>query len=238
VAKSDFLATVSHELRTPVSVILGYTDLLLDGTIDAVAEQNHTLRRVRQQATQILDTLQGLLDVNRIEGGGTSCVVDTFQAHELMTELRESLPAAWYKPGVDLDWRIPDTPVQMHSDRGKVQTILRNLVHNALKHTHSGAVTVATTAPGPGWVCFTVADTGEGMAQEELSTIFEMFGQGRNASHGDGVGLGLYIVKRLTETLGGHVDVESELNAGTSFRIMLPLDISPPPSAVQQVVRT
>ncbi len=236
-AKSDFLATVSHELRTPLSTILGYTDLLLDGTLDEPAEQHGTLQRIRQQATEVVDMFQGMLDLNRLEAGGISFVVDTFQVHDIIDALRDSLPAAWYKHGVHLDWRVPDEAMHVHSDRTKIEMILRNLIHNALKYTQEGTVTVTAAAAEPRSVRFVVSDTGEGMARDDLLRIFEMFAQGRGAPRDSGVGLGLYIVKRLTEALGGRVSVESQPGAGTSFSILLPLDIGTRPGAVH-VVRT
>lgn len=224
-AKSEFLATVSHELRTPLHIIVGYTDLLLDGAFTQPTEQHDALGRIRQQSHQLLDLIQSMLDLNRMEGGGISLVVEEFSVVTALDSVRAGLPDNWCRPDVALRWQANGVTATMRSDRGKVESILRNLIHNALKYTETGSVTVQVEIDRqPGWVEFTVRDTGQGIATEDLSGIFDMFRQGSNGPpRGGGVGLGLYIAKQLTAALGGQIAVESELGAGSHFTVSLPL---------------
>jgi signal transduction histidine kinase len=223
--KSEFLATVSHELRTPLNIILGYTDLLIEGAFDNEPERHDALLRVRQQSRQLLDLIQSMLDLNRIEAGGIQLVLETFAVAELLDHLRRNLPLNWAKAGVELRWEDAVPELTMRSDRGKLESILRNLIHNALKYTESGRVTVTAEQDGTARVRFTVSDTGQGIAREDLTRIFEMFGQGNSGPpRGGGVGLGLYIVSRLTSVLGGRIDVDSRLGAGSRFTVAVPLE--------------
>jgi signal transduction histidine kinase len=222
--KSEFLATVSHELRTPLNIILGYTDLLLEGAFDNEPDQRDALQRVREQSRQLLDLIQAMLDLNRLEAGGIQLVVETFAVAELFDHLRRNVPTNWAKTGVRLHWEDAVPEATMHSDRGKLESILRNLIHNALKYTESGEVKVSAERDGGRRLRFTVSDTGQGIAAEDLPRIFEMFGQGSGPPRGGGVGLGLYIVSQLAAALGGEVAVDSRLGTGSRFTVTVPLD--------------
>ncbi|MDX2171390.1 MAG: HAMP domain-containing sensor histidine kinase [Deltaproteobacteria bacterium] len=226
-AKSEFLATVSHELRTPLNIIVGYTDLLLEGAFTQRGDELDALGRIHQQSRQLLDLIQSMLDLNRMEAGGVSLVVEEFSLGGALDSLRASLPANWCKPEVALTWEADDTGATMRSDRGKLEMILRNLIHNALKYTERGAVTVSAHADRQsGQVRFAVADTGQGIDAADLHGIFEMFRQGSNGPpRGGGVGLGLYIAKQLTDALGGEIGVSSQPGAGARFTVLLPLEV-------------
>jgi signal transduction histidine kinase len=231
-SKSEFLATVSHELRTPLNIILGYTDLLLEGAFDTEPERHDALQRVRQQSRQLLDLIQAMLDLNRLEAGGIQLVIETFAVAELFDHLRRNLPTNWAKAGVALHWGDAVPEVTLHSDRGKLESILRNLIHNALKYTEDGEVRVSAEKDGGRRLRFTVADTGQGIATEDLPRIFEMFGQGSSGPpRGGGVGLGLYIVAQLAAALGGEIAVESRLGSGSRFTVTVPLDAPVQPIA-------
>jgi signal transduction histidine kinase len=227
-AKSEFLATMSHELRTPLNIIVGYTDLLLEDTFPTAAEQRDALR-VRQQSGQLLELIQSMLDLNRLEAGGVALLAEEFSLADLLDGLRSGVPSSWARPGVALRWSLGEgaTTATMHSDRRKLEAILRNLIHNACKYTEQGSVTVAAHVfAARGWVEFEVLDTGQGIEPADLSGIFDMFRQGSNGPpRGGGVGLGLYIVQRLSTALGGRIGVASELGAGTRFTVSLPLEL-------------
>jgi len=224
--KSEFVSTVSHEVRTPLNVILGYTDLLIDGVFGTPArEQLEALQRVREQSTQLLELIQTMLDINRLESGHIPLLVEEFSVADLFEHLRVGIPPNWFKNGVELKWHVDDHAV-IRTDRSKVEVILRNLVHNALKYTDAGAVTVEARprARGEG-IALAVTDSGLGIHAKDLPTIFEMFRQGTNGSaRGGGVGLGLYIVRRLTDALGGEIEVASEYGAGARFTVSLPAE--------------
>jgi signal transduction histidine kinase len=226
-AKGEFLATVSHEVRTPLNIIVGYTDLLLEQAFARPEEQYDALRSIHHNSRQLLDLIQSMLDLNRIESGRVPLVIEEFPVAAALDGLRAGLPANWCRPGVELIWQSNDGATRMHSDRAKLETVLRNLVHNALKYTDVGSVTISAHGePERGRVRFTVADTGQGIDAGDLDVIFEMFRQGSNgAPLGGGVGLGLYIAKRLTESLGGAIAVASTPGAGSRFTVTLPLEV-------------
>ena len=225
-AKSEFLSTVSHELRTPLNVIIGYTTLLLDDALDRAAGRD-ALRRVHHQSLQLLDLIQAMLDLNKVEAGGTQVTVEDFRLGDLIDSLRGGLPAGWCKSDVQLSWVAPTPDTRLRTDRAKLEMIVRNLVHNALKFTEQGSVVVTADALGdPGRVLFTVTDTGAGIAADDLASIFDMFHQAdANPARGHGVGLGLYIVKRFTDALGGEIRVDSAPGAGARFTVALPVEV-------------
>jgi signal transduction histidine kinase len=147
----------------------------------------------------------------------------------LLAELLEQLPAAWRRPEVPLRVETdPALPILM-SDRGKLKTVLRNLVHNALKFTTAGEVVVRACRTGDGRVALAVRDTGVGIPADALAYVFEMFRQVPGAA-GGGVGLGLHIVRRFVEALGGTVEVASTIGAGTTFTVTLPVDADAAPA--------
>jgi signal transduction histidine kinase len=221
--KSEFIGTMSHELRSPLNVVIGYVDLLIEGDMGLVnADQREALERVRQHALQLLDLIQETLDVNRLEAGLLPVDLETFTVREFLDDVRDSIPADWMKRDVQLVWTVASEPILMRSDRGKLKKVLRNLIHNALKFTERGGVTVEAEA-GAGWVDLSVTDTGIGISEESLPIIFDMFRQidGSTTRRHGGVGLGLYIVKQLVRALGGDVSVTSRLGAGSTFRVRL-----------------
>jgi signal transduction histidine kinase len=226
-AKSEFLATVSHELRTPLNIIVGYTDLLIEQAFDTEEEARDALQRVSQQSRHLLDLIQSMLDLNRLEAGGIALVIEDFTLDDLLDRLRSSLPLNWGKPGVELRWRSSAGRTQLRTDRAKVESVLRNLIHNALKYTEQGNVTVSADLAAA-HLRFAVTDTGQGIAEADLDHIFEMFVQGNSGPPREGgVGLGLYIVSSLSKALGGEVSVQSRVGEGSRFTVTIPL-VAPP----------
>lgn len=225
--KSEFVATLSHEVRTPLSAILGYTDLLVEGE-DRLSntERRDMLQRIREQSTQLNDLIGAMLDLNRLETRRLPITISSFAIGDLLRGVRDSIPASWVKQGVAIEWRTCGGEIAIRTDRGKLEIILRNLIHNALKYTDSGSVVVsAEPSASGGRVIFSVQDTGVGIAPEDQSAIFEMFRQGSaNEPRGGGVGLGLYLVKRFTEVLGGEVTLASRVGEGACFLVTLPLE--------------
>ena len=223
--REEFTATMSHELRTPLNVIIGYTEMQRDGMFGELSEEHlDTLKRVHEQALQLLDLIQATLDVGRLERGLMTVDAREVCVQDVMTQLFAAIPPAWRKPHVALHWRVDPAVPSIRSDAAKLQVIVRNLVHNALKFTDSGQVNVTvTTDANHERVHFVVQDSGRGMAAQDLNIIFDMFRQSsdRDPAAG-GVGLGLYIVKRLVSLLGGEVDVRSAPGRGATFRVHLP----------------
>jgi signal transduction histidine kinase len=225
--KSEFVGAVSHELRSPLNVIIGYAEMLRDGALGAVTdEQASALDRTHRQAVALLEMITALLDLNRLEAGRLPTTRTPVEVESLLAELVEQLPAAWRRPEVRL--RIEAAPGlgTLVTDRGKLKTVLRNLVHNALKFTPAGEVTVRAAPAPEGSVAFTVRDTGVGIPEAAMPYVFEMFRQVPGTG-GGGVGLGLHIVRRFVDALDGTVEVTSTLGVGTTFVVTIGSTVSP-----------
>jgi signal transduction histidine kinase len=163
--------------------------------------------------------------MSRLERGLVTVDLRDVSIPQFIEQLRVQVPPAWRKPTVQLNWRVDPALPPIRTDPSKLQIVLRNLIHNALKFTHHGMVSVSVTAqPARQQMTFVVQDSGVGIKSENLSEIFEMFRQahGGDAAPG-GVGLGLYIVKRLAAVLGAEIEVSSAPGRGATFRIHLPL---------------
>jgi signal transduction histidine kinase len=225
--KEEFMATMSHELRTPLNVIIGYTEMQREGVFGDLSEEHlDILKRVHEQSLQLLDLIQATLDVGRLERGLMTVDSRDMSVQELIQQLGNAIPPSWRKPTVELSWRVDPAVPRIRSDPAKLQVILRNLVHNALKFTDEGQVSVTvTTDRNRERVHLVVQDSGRGIAAQDLNLIFEMFRQSSDRDPAiSGVGLGLYIVKRLVGLLGGEIDVRSAPGRGATFRVHLPVN--------------
>ncbi len=219
--KSEFVSTMSHELRTPLNIIIGYTDMLQDAATPE--EQAPLLAHVRRASGELLDLIEGTLNLNRLAAGGDMARFAPIPLRDLWRELEHDFNALTRRSDAELRWEAcPD--LTLETDRRKLKIVLKNLVGNALKFTAQGEVVVrCRTAEGQ---CrFEVRDTGVGIVPEAIPHVFEMFRQVDSSdtrSYG-GAGLGLYIVKSLVVQLGGTVFVESEVGKGSTFSVALPL---------------
>lgn len=229
--QARFMALVSHEIRTPLNVVLGYLDLVLEEVFGGVTDElREVLERVHLSARELTDLVAATLDLGHLAAGQlpfrAEAVDLAFALHALHAEF-----AGKCQPGVTLDCELPDPPPDLVTDPEKLGTVLKNLVGNAVKFTSAGHVRVFVRSAGEA-VAIHVEDTGIGIPQEHLDSIFEMFRQvdpPETRKHG-GLGLGLWIVRRLVEDLGARMAVESRPGEGTTFRVILPLH--PPPAAL------
>jgi PAS domain S-box-containing protein len=222
--KSEFLATISHELRTPLNVVLGYTSLLLEEVFGSLSEeQAHPLRRIHSNAQELLDVITAVLDVSRLEAGRLPMDVREVEIPALLEEIKAETQEVRERSGLEFVWEVDSGLPLLHTDGGKLKVVLKNLIGNAVKFTKAGRVTVGAYRRSGG-IEVSVTDTGIGIAVAEQQQIFEPFHQldASNSRACGGVGLGLHIVKRLLEVLGGTIGVESEPSRGSTFRVWLP----------------
>jgi signal transduction histidine kinase len=222
--KSEFVGAISHELRSPLNVILGYVEMMSDDALGPVSDaQRDALKRTRDQALALLEMIVALLDLNRLEAGRLPVENVPVEVDALLAEVIEQLPDNWRRPSVEVRLERAAEPLpRLATDRGKLKTVVRNLVHNALKFTDHGHVTVSAARTPTGDIAIRVRDTGRGIPPDARAYIFDMFRQVPN-SGGGGVGLGLHLVRRLVDALGGTVDLESEVDVGTCFVLTLPV---------------
>ncbi len=230
--KSEFLATMSHELRTPLNVILGYTDLLLEHPVeDLPFPPREILRRIEHNAQVLAELMNMVLDLNRLEAGRFPVSVEDVSVAAVVSEIQAELQGFCHQSGLAFTWAVAAGLPLLHTDPGKLKVVLKNLLSNAVKFTKEGQITIAATQ-AVGGVELRVTDTGIGIPADAQALIFEPFRQvdGSDTRAYSGSGLGLYIVKRLLEVLGGRITVESALGQGSTFRVWLParpLPVSP-----------
>ena len=219
--KSRFLSNMSHEFRSPLNSILALSGLLLGRTDgDLTAEQAQQVGYVRRAAQDLLELVNDLLDLAKVEAGKVEVKPVEFEAANLFAALRGMLRPLLLNQSVDLIFEPVDHLPRMYSDEGKVSQILRNFISNSLKFTERGEIRVSASLAGDGEVRFSVSDTGIGIAPTDLDLIFQDFGQVDHPiqKRVRGTGLGLPLSKKLAALLGGRVLVESELGADLNLR--------------------
>ncbi len=228
-AKSEFLANMSHEIRTPLNGIVGTLHFLQTTTLND--QQREFLRLALSSTEQLTHLLSDILDLSRIESGKLHIVEEDFDIRALGDSVVGLFKSAAQKKGIDLLCRIPpDVPCHLRGGQARLRQILFNLVGNAVKFTRAGQVTLdirrsSLHNAGGIEVLFSVSDTGSGIPAERLEKIFEPFFQGGDGcmQSQEGVGLGLSIVRRLVDLMGGTIEIESRIDIGTTVRVALPL---------------
>lgn len=230
-AKSNFLANTSHEIRTPLTSILGYADLLAERQLEP-SDHDRYVDVVRQNAQHLLALIDDLLDLSRAEMGKVRVILGEQSPREVAQQAIELLHPRAAEKEIALILRIdPETPQTIQTDGVRLRQILLNLLSNAIKFTTRGSVTLTLRiAPqqededGPPMLRFEVTDTGIGMAQEHLQSIFEPFYQVEqgNTRRFGGFGLGLAISQQLAHQMGGALSVKSTPGTGSTFSLDLP----------------
>ncbi|MGB0563208.1 MAG: ATP-binding protein [Spirulinaceae cyanobacterium] len=225
-AKSTFLANMSHELRTPLNAILGYPQLLLLDEFSLGERERNMIERISTNGEYLLNLINQILDLSKIEADRATLNISKLELRPLLTDLAEMLtPQAEHK---DLALRIDcmaEVPTVLQADGVKLQQVLINLLGNAIKFTDCGSVALEVSLnPTQTKVCFRVADTGLGIAPEEIDLLFEAFRQTSSGRQSQaGTGLGLAISQQFVKLMGGKLTVESRVGTGTTFAFALPL---------------
>ena len=224
--KSSFLSNVSHELRTPIASVINLARLLLDeelggGALDA--EQRLQIGYIARAGETLLEMVNSLLDLARIEAGRMDVSVRPVVVADLLATMRGMFRPLVTRAEVTLVIEEPPTDLTMKSDEGKIAQILRNLVANALKFTERGEIRVRASEED-GWVTFIVSDTGIGIPPEHQERVFQEFEQvsGPLQAKARGVGLGLPLSRSLAELLGGTLTLASGTGEGSIFTLRLP----------------
>jgi len=224
-AKSQFLTVMSHELRTPLNAIIGYEDLLEAGVAGPLTDkQVEHLRRIKNGAEQLLSLISQILSLARIESGKEEVDYHSIDVANLASEVTSLMEGLAEQKGLSMSATLPDDEVRTRTDPGKVRQILLNLVGNAVKFTEEGEVEISLEQQGDQAV-FRIRDTGPGVPDEYHEKMFEPFIQvdlSNTRKHG-GTGLGLAVSRELARLLGGDLSVESELGAGSTFILTLPV---------------
>ena len=225
--KDEFLSVMSHELRTPLNVVVGYAGMIRDGLLGEInPQQEEALRKMMDRANDQLALVNNILYATVLETEHINV-----ESHAVVLgDFLKQLSSVYENPlnkQLAFSWDCPSPLAVVHTDSAKLRQILRNLIDNALKFTSQGSITIsARLREDNQQVEFQVADSGVGIPKEHLPYIFDKFHQVDSSETRlfGGVGMGLYIVKKFTELLGGKVDVESEPGKGSVFIVKIPVE--------------
>ena len=225
-AKSDFLANMSHEIRTPMNAILGFTDVLRRGMEENPTQRIEYLNTIHSSGNHLIELINDILDLSKVEAGKLEIEKREFELPSLLHDTINVLAAKAEQDELGLGYQIEGAiPNLVTSDSTRIRQVLLNLLGNAIKFTEKGRVDL-TCSYADSSLRFEVTDTGIGMNEEQMSKIFEAFGQADSSvtRRFGGTGLGLSISKKFVEALGGTIEVESELGSGTKFIVTIPVD--------------
>ncbi|MEE2828109.1 MAG: ATP-binding protein [Myxococcota bacterium] len=228
--KSAFLANVSHELRTPLNAVIGYADLLSQGIYGSLEQrQQEAVEGVATRAQDLLNLINDILDLAKIEAGRVDLKVEEFPLAQLMTETVETARVLAVDKPLEITWNHQGEALSCCTDRQKLQQILLNLVNNAVKFTQEGSIAILTSAVDDDEVLFSVRDSGIGIPESDLAVIFDEFRQGDGTATRQfgGTGLGLAISHKFAGHLGGELSAESRLGKGSLFSLRIPRVLQP-----------
>lgn len=255
-AKSEFLANVSHELRTPLAAIVGFVDLLRDGSYGELGPRMvGPVERIQASAAHLQTLVDQILDLARLSAGRLDARQEPLSLRAFVIDVASEVEPLVIAKGLTLSVQVPASLPRVSTDPTHLRQILVNLLGNAVKFTPTGGITLRATfvpeaaaarviggatrrpllAAGGDWIALQVVDTGIGIADRDQERIFEAFEQVEPGSRGDserrGTGLGLAITRRLARLLDGDITLESAPGQGSTFTCWLPADPAPTPAA-------
>ncbi|HYT55269.1 MAG TPA: response regulator [Verrucomicrobiae bacterium] len=228
--KSDFLSNVSHELRTPLSVVVGFVYLLLNQVIGKLSEdQQKVLETVYRNSEELLELIDNVLWMTSLNAGDANATIEKFDAREVVKETLKRYEKTILDKGLKLNVQLADSDMSIVSDRAKVERVFQNVFNNAVKFTSEGEVSVkAQPAADGNSVEFEITDTGSGIEESKIDSIFEPFHQADNSVQRaySGLGLGLTVARRMAELVGGKLEVSSQPNVGTRVMMSFPSHVN------------
>jgi signal transduction histidine kinase/CheY-like chemotaxis protein len=230
-AKSAFIANMSHELRTPLNAILGLTRLMIKSA-DLSSENQENLSIINDSGEHLLSLINEVLELSKIEAGKNIFTPQSFDIYYFIINLENMFKLKASNKELALNFQWDKTlPQYIRTDQVKLRQILINLLNNAIKFTQEGCISLTVTKESSlitdNRLLFTVTDTGVGIAEDEMSNLFQVFSQtssGKNAQ--EGTGLGLAISRKFVELMGGNITVKSQIGTGTTFSFTIPVTIA------------
>jgi signal transduction histidine kinase len=230
-AKDEFLSIMSHELRTPLNVVIGYSAMIKEGMLGEInPKQEEALGKVLARTKDQLQMINSILQATQIKAGTVRVITEELDLSEFLDDIRSNYELRTdHKEDLVLQWTYSAEFPVIRTDGDKLKHTLQNLVDNAIKFTEKGRIEISVRHfENPNVMEFKVSDTGIGISKSKQAGIFEMFHQvdSSESRRFEGVGVGLYIVKKFTELLGGRIEVQSEEGKGSCFVVRIPDDLT------------
>ncbi|MEG6521801.1 sensor histidine kinase [Desulfotomaculum sp. 1211_IL3151] len=224
--RQEFVTNVAHEIKTPLAVMQGFTETMIDGLAKTEQQREEYLHNILDEINRLKRLVNELLDLKRMEGGNFNFDQEPCDLGAIINGVQRKFSQIAIEKGIYLEANIEKKLPFITCNRDRIERVLINLMANAIRHTPTGGKISLSATTKANQVYLRISDTGEGIAPEDLSMIWERFYKGdksRTRTQG-GTGLGLAIVKKIVEGHGGQINVESKRKAGTTFNIVLPLD--------------
>jgi signal transduction histidine kinase len=234
--KSDFLSNISHELRTPLSVVVGFVYLLLNQVIGKLTEeQQKVLETVYRNSEELLELIDNVLWMTSLNAGDANATMEKFDVRDVINETMKRYERPIREKGLQLDLKLAEGDLSLISDRAKVERVFQNVFNNAVKFTSDGEISVkASPSTQRDRVEIEISDTGIGIEQSKIDSIFEPFHQADNSMQRSysGLGIGLTVARRMAELIGGRLAVSSKPGAGTRVTMSFPSHAVSPASGL------
>ena len=223
--RREFVTNVAHEIKTPLAVMQGFTETMIDGLVKTEKDRDQYLQNILEEINRLKRLVNEVLDLKRMEEGHFDFDREPCDLRDIIDRVQRKLSQLVVEKDLRMEIGIEKKVPSVNCNSDRIERVLINLVANAIRHTPSGGKISLYVTAKANQVHLRISDTGEGIAPEDLPMIWERFYKGdksRTRTQG-GTGLGLAIVKRIVEGHGGQINVESKLNEGTTFNIVLPV---------------